>query len=35
MLVHPDYVPNVGQRFETMLVWLSERALDRQKSYLL
>jgi len=35
MLVHPDNVPNVGQRFETMLVWLSERALDRQKSYLL
>jgi bifunctional enzyme CysN/CysC len=35
MLVHPDNVPRVGQRFETMLVWLSERALDRQKSYLL
>src|SRR6478736_1308480 len=35
MLVHPDNVPHVAQRFETMLVWLSERALDRQKSYLL
>ena len=35
MLVHPDNVPRTGQRFETMLVWLSERALDRQKSYLL
>ena len=35
MLVHPDNLPNIGQRFETMLVWLSERALDRQKSYLL
>ena len=35
MLVHPDNVPRVGQRFETMLVWLSERALDLQKSYLL
>jgi bifunctional enzyme CysN/CysC len=35
MLVHPDNLPRVGQRFETMLVWLSERALDRQKSYLL
>jgi bifunctional enzyme CysN/CysC len=35
MLVHPDNVPRIGQRFETMLVWLSERALDRQKSYLL
>jgi bifunctional enzyme CysN/CysC len=35
MLVHPDNLPRVGQRFETMLVWLNERALDRQKSYLL
>ena len=35
MLVHPDNVPRVSQRFETMLVWLSERALDLQKSYLL
>ncbi len=35
MLVHPDNLPRIGQRFETMLVWLSERALDRQKSYLL
>ena len=35
MLVHPDNVPHVAQRFETMLVWLSERPLDRQKSYLL
>ena len=35
MLVHPDNLPHVAQRFETMLVWLSERALDRQKSYLL
>jgi len=35
MLVHPDNVPHVAQRFESMLVWLSERPLDRQKSYLL
>ncbi|MEO7033237.1 MAG: sulfate adenylyltransferase subunit CysN [Polyangiaceae bacterium] len=35
MIVHPDNLPRVGQRFETMLVWLSERALDRQKAYLL
>ena len=35
MLVHPDNLPHVAQRFETMLVWLSERPLDRQKSYLL
>jgi bifunctional enzyme CysN/CysC len=35
MLVHPDNVPSVATRFDAMLVWLSERALDRQKSYLL
>jgi len=35
MLVHADNLPHVAQRFETMLVWLSERPLDRQKSYLL
>src|SRR5262249_1045036 len=35
MLVHPHNVPRAAQRFETMLVWLSERPLDRQKSYLL
>ncbi|HVJ20700.1 MAG TPA: sulfate adenylyltransferase subunit CysN [Polyangiaceae bacterium] len=35
MLVHPDNVPTVSTRFDAMLVWLSERALDRQKSYLL
>ncbi len=35
MLVHPDNVPSISTRFDAMLVWLSERALDRQKSYLL
>jgi bifunctional enzyme CysN/CysC len=35
MLVHPDNEPHAAQRFEAMLVWLNERALDRQKSYLL
>ena len=35
MLVRPDNRPTVTQRFDAMLVWMSERALDRQKSYLL
>jgi bifunctional enzyme CysN/CysC len=35
MLVHPHDQPSAGQRFDAMLVWLNERALDRQKSYLL
>jgi bifunctional enzyme CysN/CysC len=35
MLVHPNDSPTVAQRFDAMLVWLSERPLDRQKSYLL
>ncbi|HET9960618.1 MAG TPA: sulfate adenylyltransferase subunit CysN [Polyangiaceae bacterium] len=35
MLVHPASRPSVGKRFEAMLVWMSERALDLQKSYLL
>jgi bifunctional enzyme CysN/CysC len=35
MLVHPHNVPRAVQRFDAMMVWMSERALDRQKSYLL
>jgi bifunctional enzyme CysN/CysC len=35
MLVHPDDQPRATRRFDAMLVWMSERALDRQKSYLL
>jgi len=35
MLVHPTNVPRVDHRFDAMLVWMSERPLDRQKSYLL
>jgi bifunctional enzyme CysN/CysC len=35
MLVHPDARPQVGRRFDAMLVWMSERPLDRGKSYLL
>jgi bifunctional enzyme CysN/CysC len=35
MLVRPDNVPHVGQRFEAMLVWMSERPLDPEKSYFL
>jgi bifunctional enzyme CysN/CysC len=35
MLVHPDNLPKVGRRFNATLVWMSERPLDRLKSYLL
>jgi len=35
MLIHPSNQPRRAQRFDAMLVWLSERPLDRQKSYLL
>jgi bifunctional enzyme CysN/CysC len=35
MLVHPNNLPRVDHRFDAMMVWLSERPLDRQKSYLL
>jgi bifunctional enzyme CysN/CysC len=35
MLVHPNDLPASGRRFDAMLVWMSERPLDRQKSYLM
>jgi bifunctional enzyme CysN/CysC len=35
MLVHPDDVPFQSPRFEAMLVWMSEQALDKNKSYFL
>ncbi len=35
MLVHPDNQPTMRRRFDAMMVWMSERRLDRQKSYLL
>jgi bifunctional enzyme CysN/CysC len=35
MFVLPDDMPASGRRFDSMLVWMSERPLDRQKSYLL
>jgi bifunctional enzyme CysN/CysC len=35
MIVRPDDMPVMGRRFDAMLVWMSERPLDRQKSYLL
>ena len=35
MLVHPDNAPKMATRFDAMLVWMSEKPLDRQKSYLL
>ena len=35
MLVKPDQLPTVDRRFEATLVWMNERALDVNKSYLL
>jgi bifunctional enzyme CysN/CysC len=35
MLALPDNRPTVAKRFDAMLVWMSERALDPQRSYLL
>jgi bifunctional enzyme CysN/CysC len=35
MLVHPDSVPSVNNRFEATLVWMHQKPLDPQKSYLL
>jgi hypothetical protein len=35
MLVHPNNLPTVAQRFEAHVVWMSEKPLDREKSYFL
>jgi bifunctional enzyme CysN/CysC len=35
MLVRPEALPTVDRRFEATLVWMNERPLDLQKSYLL
>ncbi len=35
MLVRPDELPTVARRFEATLVWMSERALDPERSYFL
>jgi bifunctional enzyme CysN/CysC/sulfate adenylyltransferase subunit 1 len=35
MLVHPSNQPEVAQGFEAMLVWMSEKPLDLEKSYFL
>ena len=35
MLVHPERAPEVKKRFAAMLVWMSERPLDLEKSYFL
>ena len=35
MIVHTSNVPRVARRFDAMVVWLHERALDLGKSYLL
>lgn len=34
MLVHPDDAPHVGQQFQAMLVWMSEKPLDTDRTYL-
>ncbi len=35
MLVHPDNLPNEGQRFDAELVWMTEKPLDPNKTYFL
>lgn len=35
MLVHPDNVPRVDTAFDATVVWMSERPLDPDRSYLL
>lgn len=33
MLVHPDNLPCVSRSFETMLVWMDEKAMNRETQY--
>ena len=35
MLVHPDSLPHIGRRFETMLVWMDEEPMNRNKQFFL
>lgn len=35
MIVHPDNLPHIGRSFETMLVWMDEEPMDRQKQFFL
>ena len=35
MLVHPDNVPEVGRYFDTMLVWMDEEPMNRNKQFYL
>jgi len=35
VLVHPGDLPRVAGRFDAILVWMSERALDPRRSYLI
>ena len=35
MLVHPSARPHVGRKFSAHVVWMSERALDPDKTYIL
>ena len=33
MIVHPDSLPMIERRFEAMLVWMDERAMDPKRQY--
>ncbi len=35
MLVRPDNMPKIGRHLESMLVWMSEEAMDANKQYLI
>ena len=35
MIVKPDSMPEIGRRFETMLVWMDEEPMDRHKQFFL
>lgn len=35
MIVRPDNVPNISRSFETMLVWMDEEPMDRDKQFFL
>ena len=35
VLVHPDNVPHVGQKFEAMLVWMAEQPMEPGRQYYL
>jgi len=35
MIVKPDNMPQIGRRFETMMVWMDEQPMDRNKQFFL